>query len=44
MLPDKKAMSLRSLKEYLKFRFFIQNNFTYMKVLVKRGLGQSGYW
>jgi DNA polymerase-3 subunit alpha len=31
-----KAMSLRSLEEYLKFRhFFIQNNFTYMKVLVK---------
>jgi DNA polymerase-3 subunit alpha len=33
-----KAMSLRSLEEYLKFRhFFIQNNFTYMKVLVKEG-------
>jgi DNA polymerase-3 subunit alpha len=32
-----KAMSLRSLEEYLKFHFFIQNNFTYMKVLVKEG-------
>jgi DNA polymerase-3 subunit alpha len=37
-LPMTKAMSLRSLEEYLKFRhFFIQNNFTYMKVLVKEG-------
>jgi DNA polymerase-3 subunit alpha len=24
-------------EEYLKFRHFIQNNFTYMKVLVKEG-------
>jgi DNA polymerase-3 subunit alpha len=39
-----KAMSLRSLEEYLKFRhFFIQNNFTYESI-GQRGLGQSGYW
>jgi DNA polymerase-3 subunit alpha len=32
-----KAMSLRSLERNIKFHFFIQNNFTYMKVLVKEG-------
>jgi DNA polymerase-3 subunit alpha len=36
-LEGYESYEFKIFEEYLKFRHFIQNNFTYMKVLVKEG-------